>query len=95
MKNINATKNAAVCVASMRLRQAGQGRVAAVTGGDRGTAVSIATPIASPNFLPIALVGLAAFDATFTGVSIGISTGATFAYKTSDVARSLQGRPPV
>lgn len=86
MKNIATTKNAEVCVASVRLRQAGQGRVAAVTLGDQGTAVSTA--------LPIAMVRLAAVDAPFTG-DLRVSTGATFAYKTSDVVRSLQGRPPV
>ena len=86
MKNITATKNAAVCVASARLRRADQCLLAPVTVGGQGTAVSIASPIA--------MVRLAAVDAPFTGV-IGVSTGASFAYKTSDVVRSLPGRPPV
>lgn len=90
MKNNTSTKNADVCVASVRLRRAGQRRVAPVTVGVQGTAVSIALPIASP----IAMVRLAAVDAPFTGV-LSVCTSATFAYKTSDVVRSLRGRPPV
>ena len=92
MKNNTTTKHADSCVASVRLRRAGRRLVAPVTVGAQGTGVSIATPIAMT--LPIALVRLAAVDAPFTGV-IGVSTGATFAYKTSDVVRSLSGRPPV
>ena len=94
MKNNTTTKHADSCVASVRLRRAGRRLVAPVTVGAQGTGVSIATPIALPMTLPIALVRLAAVDAPFTGV-IGVSTGATFAYKTSDVVRSLSGRPPV
>ena len=90
MKNNTTTKHADFCVASVRLRQAGQRHVAPVAVGDQGTAVSIALPIGRS----IAMVRLAAVDAPFTGV-IGVSTGATFAYKTSDVVRSLPGRPPV
>ena len=94
MKNNTSTKHADSCVASVRRRRAGRRLVAPVTVGAQGTGVSIATPIALPMTLPIALVRLAAVDAPFTGV-IGVSTGATFAYKTSDVVRSLSGRPPV
>ncbi len=90
MKNNTATKNADFCVAAVRLRQAGRRLVAPVSVGVQGTAVSIALSIATP----IAMVRLDAVDAPFTGV-VGDSTGATFAYKTSDVARSLPGRPPV
>ncbi|MEO5745645.1 MAG: hypothetical protein ABIQ53_13790 [Terracoccus sp.] len=94
MKNNTTTRHADICVASVRLRRAGQRHVAPVTVGAQGTGVSVVTPIALPMALPIALVRLAAVDAPCTGV-IGVSTGATFAYKTSDVVRSLPGRPPV
>ena len=94
MKNNTTTKHAASCVASVRLRRAGQRLFAPINVGAQGTGVSIAMPIALPMALPIALVRLAAVDAPFTGV-IGVSTGSTFAYKNSDVVRSLPGRPPV
>ncbi len=90
MKNNTATINADFCVASVRLRQAGRRLVAPVSVGVQGTAVSVDLSIATP----IAMVRLAMVDAPSTGV-VGVSTGATFAYKTSDVARSLPGRPPV
>lgn len=94
MKNTTTTKHADSCVASVRLRRVDQRRVAPVTVGALGTAVSIATPITLPITLPTAMVCLAMVDAPFTGV-IGDSTGSTFAYKTPCVARSLRGRPPV
>lgn len=90
MKNNTATRNADFCVASVRLPQAGRRLVAPVSVGVRGTAVSAALPIATP----IAMLRLDAVDAPFAGVS-SVSTGATFAYKNSDVVRSLRGRPPV
>ncbi|MDN5768227.1 MAG: hypothetical protein L0H96_17645 [Humibacillus sp.] len=90
MKNNTATRNADFCVASVRLRQAGRRLVAPVSVGVRGTAVSTALSVATP----IAMLRLDAVDAPFTGIS-NVFTGATFAYKNSDVARSLPGRPPV
>ncbi len=94
MKNNTTTKHADSCVASVRVRRVDQRRVAPVTVGALGTAVSIVMPNALPIALPIAWVCLASVDAPFTGV-IGVSTGSTFAYKTLDVARSRRGRPPV
>ena len=90
MKINTTTKNADVCVASVRVRQAGQRHVAPVAVGVQGTALSIALPIV----LSIPMVRRAAVDVPFTGV-LSVSTGATFAYKTSDVVRSLRGRPSV
>lgn len=89
--------NAVVCVASARLRTAGPNLLADGGRACKGTAVSAAWSVmglgagfgASVRLAPLARVE--AVEAPFAGVV----SGATIAYQTSDVARSLSGRPPV
>lgn len=93
--------NAVVCVASARLRTAGPNLLADGGHLGKGAAVSAAVSAAglvmgfgagfdaSVRLAPIARVE--ALEAPFAGVV----SGATIAYQTSDVARSLYGRPPV
>lgn len=80
------TMNAASCVLSVRLRPAGQIRLADIHAEGQGTTVSIAAGQGSR----------AVTVAPVQGDS-SVAAALTFdpTYKTSDVARSRSGRPPV
>ncbi len=80
MDTMTMTKNAVSCVAFVRPRPADQVIAADVRMSDQGISLSVA-----PAF------GLLGLDAPFRGV-VRVAAGT---YTTSDVARSLPGRPPV
>jgi hypothetical protein len=86
MANTTMTMNAVSCVLSARPRSAGQIRLADILAQGQGTAVSIAARMA------VRVVA----GAPDTGDS-SVAAALTFDpnYKTSDVARSRSGRPPV
>jgi hypothetical protein len=80
------TMNAVSCVLSVRSRAAGQIRLADIHAQGQGTGVSVATRMGSR----------AVAGAPVQGDS-SVAAALTFDpnYKTSDVARSRSGRPPV
>jgi hypothetical protein len=81
------TMNAASCVLSVRPRPAGQIRLADTHAQGQGTGVSV-----------VAFMGMRAVAATPAQGDSSVARAAlTFdpIYKTSDVARSRSGRPPV
>jgi hypothetical protein len=80
------TMNAASCVLSVRPRSAGQIRLADNHAQGQGTGVSIAAFMGSPAGTVAPVQG-----------DISVARALTFdpTYKTSDVARSHCGRPPV
>lgn len=84
MNTTTKIRSAAACASFVRLPRAGQ-RLFGPTMGDQGTALSIATSIVT--------VRSAVADSVFTGVVR--RSDVSFVYKTSDVVRSLSGRPPV
>ena len=84
MENTTMTMNAASCVLSVRPRPATQVLTADIHAQGQGTTVSIAS----------GWLLLAVLDAPFTGV-VSAAAFRRPNYKTSDVARSPWGRPPV
>ncbi len=95
MNTTTKMRSAEACALSVRLPRlpslsrivrVDQVLLAPVAAGDQGIALTIVTPTA--------IVRRAALDSVFTGVVRG-ATDVSFAYKTSDVVRSLPGRPPV
>ena len=85
MRNITMTVNAASCVASARPRSASI-LLADIQPGLKGTGVSIVAPAGVRCIADRGVKGSVPFAA---GVDL------TAIYKTSDVARSRSGRPPV
>ncbi len=80
MDTMTMTKSAVSCVAFVRPRPADQVIAADAPMADQGISLSVAPAL-----------GLRGHDAPFRGV-VRVAAGT---YLTSDVARSLLGRPPV